>query len=215
MINSYRALNSSLSGGEKSFFDIITSRRSIRSFKPELLSTDVVERLLHAACSAPSAHNRQPWRFCVILDGSIKVRLARVMGEALRMDRIADGVDPDEARTEVDRSCNRITGASVVLVVCLTMEEMDDYADEPRSHMEYLMAVQSAAMAGENLLLTAHAEGLAACWMCAPLFSQEIVRETLMLPPSWDPQGLIILGFPEGEGRVRSRKPLEEVVLWR
>ena len=197
------------------FCDTLTARRSIRDFNPESIATEVIERLISAACSAPSAHNRQPWRFCVILDDSIKVRLARTMGEALRVDRLSDGIDPDEAQVEIDRSYERITGAPVVILICLTMEDMDRYLDESRSHAEYLMAVQSVSMAGENLLLMSHAEGLGACWMCAPLFTQDIVRETLGLPSSWEPQGLIILGHPAHEGRERSRMPLDRVVLWR
>lgn len=215
MTHSCREPSASVPEDAKHFFDTLTSRRSIRSYKPKPISKEVIERLLAAASSAPSAHNRQPWRFCVILDGSLKKGFAQAMGEALRADRIADGIDTSEAQTEVDRSYDRIAGAPVVILVCLTMDEMDGYPDGPRSHLEYLMAVQSVAMAGENFLLTAHAEGMAACWMCAPLFAQEIVRENLLLPPSWEPQGLIILGFPDDEGRVRSRKPLEEIALWR
>ena len=137
------------------------------------------------------------------------------MGEALRDDRISDGIDPDEAQAEIHRSYDRITGAPVVIVFCLTMEDMDRYPDESRSHAEYLMAVQSVAVAGENPLLMAHAEGLGACWVCAPLFTQDIVREALDLPSSWEPQGLIILGQPAHEGRDRSRMPLDRVVVWR
>jgi F420 biosynthesis protein FbiB-like protein len=197
------------------FYDTLAARRSIRNFDPEPIATEVIERLLTAACSAPSAHNQQPWRFCVILDESHKVRLAETMGESLRVDRISEGIDPNEAQAEVHRSYDRITGAPVVILICLTMEDMDRYLDEPRSRAEYLMAVQSVAMAGENLLLMAHAEGLGACWMCAPLFTQDIVREALNLPSSWEPQGMIILGHPAHEGRDRSRMPLGRVVVWR
>jgi coenzyme F420-0:L-glutamate ligase/coenzyme F420-1:gamma-L-glutamate ligase len=197
------------------FYDTLATRRSIRDFDPEPIATDVIERLLTAACNSPSAHNQQPWRFCVILDESDKARLAQSMGEALRDDRISDGIDLDEAQAEVDRSYDRITGAPVVIVFCLTMEDMDRYLDEFRSHAEYLMAVQSVAMAGENLLLMAHAEGLGACWICGPLFTQDIVREVLDLPSSWEPQGMIILGHPAHEGRDRSRMSLDRVVLWR
>jgi nitroreductase len=77
------------------------------------------------------------------------------------------------------------------------------------------MAVQSVAMAGENLLLMAHAEGLGACWMCAPLYSQDIVRDVLDLPSSWEPQGMIIVGHPSGEGRDRSRMSMDMVAIWR
>jgi F420 biosynthesis protein FbiB-like protein len=137
------------------------------------------------------------------------------MGEALKVDRISDSIDPDEIQVEINRSYDRITGAPAVIVICLSMEDMDRYLDEPRSHAEYLMAVQSVAMAGENLLLMAHAEGLGACWMCAPLFTQDIVKEVLDLPSSWEAQGIIILGHPAHEGQDRSRMPLDKVVLWR
>ncbi len=208
-------LRGSPSEDVKKFYDTLTTRRSVRDFDHRAIANEVIERLLSAACRAPSAHNRQPWRFCVILDEPLKVRLAQSMGAALWVDRISDGVDPEEAQAEVDRSYHRITGASVVIVICLTMEDMDRYLDESRSNAEHLMAVQSVAMAGENLLLMAHAEGLGACWMCAPLFAQEIVRDVLELPPSWEPQGMIIVGHPAREGRDRGRMSLDKVVIWR
>ncbi len=61
------------------------------------------------------------------------------------------------------------------------------------------MAVQSVAMAAQNLWLLAHAEGLGACWLCAPLFVPELVREILDLPADWQAQGLMTLGWPAEE----------------
>ena len=40
------------------------------------------------------------------------------------------------------------------------------------------MAIQSVAAAIHALLLAAHALGLAACWMCAPLFAPDAARVT-------------------------------------
>jgi coenzyme F420-0:L-glutamate ligase/coenzyme F420-1:gamma-L-glutamate ligase len=71
------------------------------------------------------------------------------------------------------------------------------------------------AMAGQNLLLAAHTEGLAACWMCAPLFAPQAVHLALELPQSWEPQGLILLGYAAEQGRKKERTPLEAVSLWR
>jgi nitroreductase len=62
---------------------------------------------------------------------------------------------------------------------------MDSYPDERRRRAEYLMAVQSTAMAAQNLLLAAEQEGLGACVMCAPLFCPEIVANALHLPYGW------------------------------
>jgi nitroreductase len=77
------------------------------------------------------------------------------------------------------------------------------------------MAVQSVAMAVQNLLLAAHAEGLGACWMCAPLFCPDTVREAMGLPEDWEAQAVITLGYPASAGKSPVRRPLSEVVLTR
>jgi nitroreductase len=61
------------------------------------------------------------------------------------------------------------------------------------------------------MLLLAHAEGLAACWMCAPLFCPDIVRMALALPADWEPQALVTLGYPAAPGRPRERHPVADM----
>jgi len=90
---------------------------------------------------------------------------------------------------------------------------MDTYPDARRQQNEWIMAVQSTAMAGQNLLLAAHALGLGACWMCAPLFCPAVVRETLSLPPDWQPQAILTVGYP-AEQKEKSRHPLHRRVLY-
>ena len=197
---------------ETSLCDAIAGRRSIRRYRADEVPAIVLQRLLQAAVKAPSAHNRRPWRFVVLQDGSIKLALADAMGRRLRQDRTSDGDDPESIEADVARSRTRIGGAPVVVVVCLTMEEMDVYADAARAHAEFLMAVQSTAMAAQNLMLAAHSEGLGSCWMCAPLFCPEVVRTTLDLPQQWQPQALVTMGFPASAGNRRPRKPLNDVV---
>jgi len=193
---------------------LLGSRRSIRKFADRPVEPKLVERLLQAACEAPSAHNRQPWRFAVLKTGEARVRLAHAMGTRLEADRLADGDDPRAVRADVERSRARIAGAPVAVLVCLTMEQMDVYPDEVRSHAEYLMAVQGAAMAGENLLLAAHAAGLGGSWLCAPLFAPSVAQDALKLPASWQPQGLVLLGWPAAPGKERGRLPLTEVAVY-
>jgi F420 biosynthesis protein FbiB-like protein len=94
------------------------------------------------------------------------------------------------------------------------MVDMDRYPDPERSAAERLMAVQSTALAVQNLLLAAHAEGLGACWMCAPLFCPDVVSAQLNLPEDWEPQALITIGYP-AEQKQSARQPLETRVLWR
>ncbi|MFN7209546.1 MAG: nitroreductase family protein [Aggregatilineales bacterium] len=195
-------------------YSIIRGRRSIRRYAEQPVPPDVVVRLLEAASWAPSAHNRQPWRFAVLGTPEARRKLAAAMGERLRADLSADGASPELIERDVSRSYSRISGAPLAVVICLSMADMDRYPDARRNQAEYLMAVQSTAMAAQNLLLAAHAEGLGACWLCAPLFCPDVVRAALDLPDDWQPQALITLGYP-AVGRQSSRCALETRVLWR
>ncbi|HEV2551305.1 MAG TPA: nitroreductase family protein [Stellaceae bacterium] len=194
--------------------DVIAGRRSVRRYLPTSLGADIVEEILRAAAWAPSAHNRQPWRFVPIAASASKERLARAMGAHLNADRLADGDDPAAVERDVTRSFARINSAPLVILVCLTMSEMDQYPDPRRREAEHVMAIQSTAMAMQNLLLAAHALGLGAAVMCAPLFCQDAVAATLGLPAGWQPQALITVGVPADAGKPPVRHSLADYV-WR
>jgi F420 biosynthesis protein FbiB-like protein len=192
----------------------IDGRRSVRRYGPSSISRDLVERLLTAAGTAPSAHNKQPWRFVVLDTFEGRHTLAQAMGHKLRRDRTADGDAFDVVEADVDRSYQRITQAPLAIVLCVDMRDMDQYPDQARKDAEYLMAVQSTAMAAQNLLLAARVEGLGACIMCAPLFCPDVVIESLQLPPQWRAQMLVTIGEPAAPGKKRPRLPLNEIAQW-
>ncbi|MCY3720255.1 MAG: nitroreductase family protein [Anaerolineaceae bacterium] len=196
------------------FLNLLHARRSLRRYRPDRPPRELLRQVLQAAIQAPSAHNRQPWRFVVLLEDADRAGLARAMGERLRQDLKADGVPAAVIEADVGRSFERMTGAPVLILLCLSMRDMDVYPDEGRNAAEHTMAVQGTAMAGQNLLLAAHGLGLGACWMCAPLFCPDVVASALQLPVDWQPQGLITLGWP-AQSRSRDRRPLDEVLLWR
>lgn len=194
--------------------ELIHTRRSIRRYSQDVIPANVVDQLLNAALWAPSAHNRQPWRFVVIAGEQTRYRLAAAMGDQLRRDLAADGQSPEFIERDAGRSYMRLTSAPLLILLSLTMADMDTYPDERRARNEAIMAAQSTAMAGQNIMLAAHALGLGACWVCAPLFCPDVVRETLALPADWQPQGLITLGYP-AEEKQKTRHPLESRVLYR
>lgn len=190
------------------------ARRSLRRYQQRPIPDAILEQLLEAAIWAPSAHNRQPWRFVIISDQARKEGLARAMGAKLRADLEADGAPETLIEADVGRSFERITGAPLLILLCMTVSDMDAYPDERRGSYERTMAIQSAAMAGQNILLMASGLGLGACWMCAPLFCPDLVSAALDLPPDWQAQGMITVGYPAGE-RTRDREHWETRVLWR
>jgi coenzyme F420-0:L-glutamate ligase / coenzyme F420-1:gamma-L-glutamate ligase len=185
----------------------LTTRRSLRRYRTDPVPDPLIEQLLTAATAAPSAHNRQPWRFAVIGDPAMKEALALAMGAQLRADLAADGLPAETIEKDASRSYQRLTQAPLLILLCLTMADMDSYPDGRRQQNEWLMATQSVAMAGQNLLLAAHVLELGACWLCAPLFCPDVVRATLDLPADWQPQGLITVGYP-AESREKGREPL-------
>ncbi len=197
-----------------SFHDILRTRRSIRRYTDRPVARETIEGILDAAIWSPSAHNRQPWRFAVVTESATKEQLARAMGDRLRADLTADGAPPAAIEADAGRSYARITGAATVIVACLNMTDMDRYPDKKRANAEYLMAVQSTAMAVQNLLLAAHEAGLGACWMCAPLFCPDVPIAVLDLPTDWEAQALITVGYP-AETKEKTRFGVETRVIWR
>lgn len=192
---------------------LLRSRRSIRHYQARQPSDAALVRIFASVAQAPSAHNRQPWRFLLIANDGLKARLASAMGASLAADRRRDGDDEAAIQVDVARSFRRITGAPVVAVIAMTLAEMDRYADKERARAEWLMAVQSTAMAGQNFLLAAATEGLGACWMCAPLFCAAEVKHVLSLPDDWQVQGLVTLGYAARPAPIKPRKPLSDFVF--
>ncbi len=193
---------------------LVRSRRAIRRYLDSPVPQELLNEILETAMWSPSAHNRQPWRFAVLTEDADKVQLAQAMGNRLRADRLADGDASDVVERDVVRSYGRITGAPVVIAVCLSMSDMDSYPDARRSEAERTMTVQSVAMAAQSLWLLAHTAGLGMCWLCAPLFVPQLVRETLDLPSDWEPQGLMTMGWP-AEEKTKGRKLWQSRVIFR
>ena len=187
--------------------DLIRSRRSIRRYLDRPVPPDLIDQLLEVAARAPSSHNSQPWRFAVITTSSVKAQLADRMGERLRADRLRMADQVEEIDRDVARSRERIIATPVVVIVCLSIDNDDPY--------ERLMAIQSVAAAIQNLLLAAHEVGLGACWMAAPLYCPDVIRDVLQLPDDWEAQALITIGYPADEGKPRGRIDFREITIYR
>lgn len=193
-------------------YKTIKDRRSIRKYQLKEVSDNILLRIFDAARWTPSAHNAQPWRIIVIKDPVMKQKLAKAMASEWERDLSDDGVAPEDRERLVKSSIEQFTQAPTLFVVCLTMEDMGKYPDERRQEAEHIMAVQSVAAAIQNMLLAAHAEGLGACWFCAPLFCPETVKEVLEAPKDIEPQALITLGYPAERPEPPPRKSLKSIV---
>jgi coenzyme F420-0:L-glutamate ligase/coenzyme F420-1:gamma-L-glutamate ligase len=189
----------------------LRGRRSIRRFKSDPVPDVVIEQIIATATYVPSAHHRQPWRFAVLTDLSAREKLADAMGREFQRDLEMDGISSAELEKKVKRSREKIRSAPAIVILNADITEMDTYPDERRNKAEHLMATQSVANAGMQLLLAAHAEGLGSVWICSPLFAQETVKRALDLPDTWEPQAMIFLGYADETPEPRARKTVQEI----
>lgn len=165
-------------------FEAIKNRRSIRAFTDQPISEKQIHRLIDAARWAPSAGNIQPWEFIVVKNAETKRKLAEA---ALKQTFIKE--------------------APVVIVVC---------ANEVRSGQGYgargvnLYCLQDTAAATQNLLLAAHALGLAACWVGA--FQEEEAKRILNTPKGIRPVAIVPVGHAAEKPRAPPKRSIREIV---
>jgi coenzyme F420-0:L-glutamate ligase/coenzyme F420-1:gamma-L-glutamate ligase len=194
---------------------VLRGRRSIRTYQDRSILPDVVERVVGAACHAPSPHHSFPWRLAVLTGTEAKTRLADAMADRWRSDLGRDGIPSEEIEAEVGKSGRRLIGSPVVLVGSVYHEALDEYPDPARQTAETLMAAHSLGAALQNVMLAAHANGLASCWMCAPVFCSDVVRDALGLDAALIPHAIVTMGYPVQPPRDRPRPDLDQIVALR
>ncbi len=191
------------------FHTFLQTRRSIRRFKPNPVPDSVIESILHTATFAPSAHNRQPWRFAVVKDSAVKMRLGKAITAKMQIDMQAQNAEKSDIEKRATTSLRRIDEAPLVIILC--RDKNDIRIDTPE---ETIMGIQSTALAGLQLLLAAHAEGLGGNWICWPLYAQAATRAALELPETWEPQAMYFLGYPVEIPEPQDRKSIKEIMTF-
>jgi coenzyme F420-0:L-glutamate ligase/coenzyme F420-1:gamma-L-glutamate ligase len=191
--------------------EAIRTRRSLRQLAEQPVPHELIDRVLEMAALAPAPHHTRPWRYVIVLP-RWRERLAELMGETWRADLERDG-HPEELITRLLRKSRRqITSAPALLLACLTHEGLRDWPDERRARNEFAMAQQSVGASMQNIMLAAHALGLASYWISAPLFAPEACREALALPEDWIAQAFIALGYP-ADGAAPKPRPSPDLSL--
>jgi|YelNatPaOPRAMG01_1025707.scaffolds.fasta_scaffold07875_6 coenzyme F420-0:L-glutamate ligase/coenzyme F420-1:gamma-L-glutamate ligase len=191
--------------------ECLITRRSVRHFQERKLEHQTIEQILELSRWAPSAHNTQPWRFVVLENESARQKLADALGESFRQDLLQEGISSAEADRRVERSRRRIIQAPAAILLCLAEEDIPGTTSITQQTGERMMAVQSVALAGGQLMLAAHSLGVASLWLCAPLYAPQAAREVFDLPATWQPQALILLGYAAQTPPPPARKSLHEV----
>ena len=204
-------------------YEAMRARRSVRRFKPDPVPRETVVELLEAAVTAPSASNKQPWRFLVVEERARIERMANAVREATA--RIAAHIP--EASQPAFRAYGdyftRFEDAPQVIVPIhraltvlsnLVDEALDDGTRRAIGAMEEQSGLIGTSLALQNLLLMAHALGLGASGMTGPLVAEPALREILEVPPGWGIVALVPIGWPAEDPKPTDRKAVDKIVRW-
>lgn len=152
----------------------------------------MVASILEAARLAPSACNRQPWRFAVVTAAAQRERLFR--------EGFLPGLGMAWARP-----------APVLLVLGIERSVVAHRLAPRITGVDYPLL--DLGIAGEHAVLQAAELGLGTCWI--GWINPRAVRRIVGWPASILPQVVISIGWPDGSQPDRSpRKVLEEIVTW-
>ena len=148
--------------------DNIMTRTSVRAYTSQPVDDTTVETMIRAAMAAPSAGNKQPWRFVVVTQGEILQQISDTL-HTMRMAK----------------------DAPLAIVVCGDLNDTF-----PGEGLDYW--VEDASAATENLLLAAHSLGLGAVWCGIYPMSErvEYLSRLLELPGNIVPLNVVPIGYP-------------------
>ena len=178
----------------------IAERRAVRAYTGEELDRATVERLIHFAVQAPSAMDLEPWAF-VVFEGRERLREFSAQAKRVLLRSPDESGSPKMRAMLSDPGFNIFYGAPVLVVICATSAQSQ--------------AAEDCCLAAQNLMLAAHAEGVATCpigfarsWLNLPA-----TKVALGIPQNWNPVFPVILGrareHPASPGR---RAP---TLMWR
>ncbi len=117
--------------------EVIRERRSVRKYADRLVEREKIERLLEAARLAPSASNRQEWRFVVVTDPQRRALLASAANQQ-----------------------QFVGSAPVIIAACAETDGHVMTCGQPCYPIDVAIAI-------DHMTLQAVAEGLGTCWIGA------------------------------------------------
>lgn len=179
--------------------ELIVSRRSIRGFRPDPISPDIIPKLLEAARWAPSAKNRQPWFYCICGEKSIHAIAAFMR----------------EKGPELEATATALESAPVLMLVFYRKASAE-------SPLDTLPDTLSIGASVENILLFARSLHLGSLWVCDILDVESEIKDLLMnsdLPSaqktslkSCDLVSAVSIGYYT-EGKIQS-SDVQELTDW-
>ena len=180
-------------------FEAIYNRRSIPKVKPAPVPCEMVEKMLSAAVQAPNHYRVRPWRF-VVISGVGRERLGEVMVQSLLKRQ------PNANPAMLEQERGRPLRAPLLIAIGV------DKPSEPK--VLEIENICAAAAAAQNLLLAAHAMGLAGYWRTGPAALDPDVKSFLGFAPDQNLIAFLYIGYADMEIPQVQRPSYEDRTVW-
>lgn len=192
----------------------INDRRSIRKYKDNTVNKADIEIILKAGLLAPSAKNRQPWKYYVYA-GDEKDKLLECMERGLVRER--DGVKllPNSQNGLPDAfNTLRIMKEAPILIIVENTNGVSPYSEiDTDNRVTEICDTLSIGASVQNILLTATELGYGTLWIANTCFAYDELVNFIDIKGQL--VGAISLGVPDEMPNQRPRKQFEDVVVFR
>ena len=172
----------------------IENRRSIRKYKRHEISKEIIEDIIYSATLAPSAKNRQPWKF-IVYQGEEKSKLVDVMHQGIKLEKITHKLMPEWAFAIPDaENTVRVMEEAPCLIAVLNTNQktpFDSIEDEKR--IVEICDSLSIGAAIENMILTATSYGLGTLWIANTCFAYNELIDFIETDSQLT--GIVAIGF--------------------
>ena len=194
--------------------DAIYDRRSIRKYQDREVPTEYIEQLIDAARMAPSAKNRQPWKY-IVYTGDGKQKLTDAMAKGIEREESGEAKFPDFRYGIADaKNTVRVMREAPVVIVVLNTNGKSPFipVKEDGRIVEQCDALSIGASI-QNMLLRAQELGLGTLWIANTCFAYNELIEFI----GTDNQltGIVAVGAANEAPPKRPRKALRDVVEYR
>lgn len=192
----------------------IDNRRSIRKYKSDEVSKEIIEDMINSATLAPSAKNRQPWKF-IVYQGNEKKKLVDVMRQGIASEKITHELMPEWAFAipDAENTVRIMEEAPCLITVLNTNQKTPFAAIERENRIVEICDSLSIGAAVENMILTATEYGLGTLWIANTCFAYNELIDFI----GTDNQliGIVAVGHADESPNKRPRKQLEDIVEYR
>ena len=192
----------------------ITDRRSIRKYKNIPLEEEKIKDILRAALLAPSAKNRQPWKF-IVYQGDAKERLVKAMEKGMEREKKGITDLPGFAYGLPDATHTLEIMKAVPVLVAVLNTNGGTFYEEIGAEQRIVESCDSLSIgaAVENMLLRATELGVGSLWIANTCFAYNELIEFI----GTDNQltGIVAVGAANEAPPKRPRKALRDVVEYR